>query len=123
MTGSGRPTDVYFGGTGYLNNGIYHPNGKLSTISRGIGGTYSQQLNARQLVSSIGGNWGTSLNYSHDSLGRITLVDSPNNNYDRTFTYDGVGRLKTDTGPWGSGTYTYDRLGNISQKTRRVEGG
>ena len=34
-------------------------------------------------------------------------------------TYDGVGRLKTANGPWGSGIYNYDTLGNIYQK---VEG-
>jgi RHS repeat-associated protein len=116
--GYGRPTDVYYGGTAYLSGAAYHPNSKLSTLNRGIGGTYTQQLNVRQLVSSIGGNWGTSVNYSYDTVGRITLIDSPNNNYDRTFTYDGAGRLKTDSGPWGSGSYTYDRLGNISQKTQ-----
>lgn len=69
--------------------------------------------------SSIGGNWGTSLAYSFDAAARITGIDSPNNSYDRTLTYDGVGRLKTASGPWGSGSYTYDRLGNITQ---RVEG-
>jgi RHS repeat-associated protein len=85
-------------------------------MARGSGGLYEQQLNPRQLVSYIGGNWGTSLSYSHDALGRVTRIDSPNNAYDRAFTYDGAGRLKTATGPWGSGGFSYDRLGNITQQ-------
>jgi hypothetical protein len=37
----------------------------------------------------------------------------------RSFTYDGNGRLLTSTGPWGtggaqaSGSYVYDALGNL----------
>ena len=114
--GYGRPTRVRYGSVDYLSNVVYHPNGKISTLNRGSGGLYQQHLNTRQLVSSIGGNWGTSLNYSHDAAGRITQIDSPNNTYDRTLTYDGAGRLKSARGPWGSGTYTYDLLGNLKQK-------
>ena len=117
--GYGRPTDIYYGASAYLSGTTYHPNGKIASLNRGSGGTYQQSLNARQLVSYIGGNWGTSLNYSFDAAGRITGIDSPNNNYDRILTYDGAGRLKTASGPWGSGTYSYDRLGNILQ---RIEG-
>jgi RHS repeat-associated protein len=85
-------------------------------MARGSGGLYEQQLNARQLVSYIGGNWGTSLSYSHDALRRVTRIDSPDNAYNRVFTYDGAGRLKTASGPWGSGGFSYDRLGNITQQ-------
>jgi RHS repeat-associated protein len=111
--GYGRPTDVYYGATAYLSGGSYYPNGKIASLNRGSGGTYQQNLNARQLVSYIGGNWGTSMSYGYDAAGHITLIDSPNNSYDRALTYDGVGRLKTSSGPWGSGSYSYDRLGNI----------
>ena len=115
--GYGRPTDAYFGSTVYLSAATYHPNGRLATLNRGTGGTYQQNLNARQLVSHIGGNWGTSMSYGYNAAGRITSIDSPNNSYDRTLTYDGVGRLKTASGPWGSGSYSYDRLGNIRTRT------
>jgi RHS repeat-associated protein len=115
--GYGRPTDVYFGSTVYLSSAAYHPNGKLASLNRGTGGTYQQNLNARQLVSYIGGNWGTSMSYGYDAAGRIISIDSPNDSYDRTLTYDGVGRLKTASGPWGAGNYSYDRLGNIRTRT------
>ena len=97
--GYGRPTGVSFGATAYLWNGVYHPNDKIHQILRGTdGGEFRQFLNARQLVSYVGGSWGTDMNYAHDAAGRITSIDSPNNEYDRTFTYDGVGRLRPRAG-------------------------
>jgi len=117
--GHGRPTAISFGAIAYLSNATYHPNGALAMLSRGTGGVYQQLLNARQLVSQIGGNWGTALTYAYDTAGRVTSIDSVDSNNKRTFTYDGVGRVKSATGPWGAGTYSYDRLGNLLQK---VEG-
>ena len=35
----------------------------------------------------------------------------------RAFTYDGLGRLSTASGPWGAGSYTYDLLNNIRSKS------
>jgi RHS repeat-associated protein len=117
--GYGRPMHVAYGSTYYLGTISYHPNGKISSLNRGNNGSYQQTLNSRQFVEYIGGNWGTSLYLYYDLAGHIYQIDSPNNNYDRMFTYDGVGRLKTASGPWGSGNYYYDKLSNLTQ---RVEG-
>src|SRR4029079_13567750 len=72
-------------------------------------------LNARQLVSTLGGNWGTSLSYAYDLNGRVSQITSPNSIYNRTFGYDGAGRLSSASGLWGSGSYTYDALNNMTQ--------
>jgi len=117
--GHGRPTGISFGAVAYLSGASYHPNGMLASLNRGNGGVYQQALNARQLISQIGGNWGTGLSYGYDAAGRVTSIDSPDGNNKRTFTYDGVGRVKAASGPWGAGAYSYDRLGNLIQK---VEG-
>ncbi|MEM9617327.1 MAG: hypothetical protein AAF936_05140, partial [Pseudomonadota bacterium] len=66
------------------------------------------------------------LAYAHDKNGRITIM----NNHavagqNRTFAYDGAGRLVTATGPWGTtgggapvvGSFEYDSLGNLRKKT------
>lgn len=63
--------------------------------------------------------------FSYDALGRLTVMDDhvvPGG--DRTYAYDGLGRLVSASGPWGSGDYTYDLLNNIREKalgTRTVE--
>jgi RHS repeat-associated protein len=117
VDGYGRPLGIKNGSTNYLQNASYHPNGKIDQLTRGNGGLYSQTLNARQLVSSVGGNWGTSLTYGYDGKGRVTSITSLNSQYNRTYGYDGAGRLNVASGSWGSGSYEYDALGNMTKTT------
>ena len=115
--GFGRPKKIQGNGTYYASHGSYHPNGKVHLLTRGNGDVYEQQLNARQLTSLIGSTYGDDLNYTYDVNGRVTQIDAvANNAFDRTLTYDGSGRLKTASGPWGSGSYYYDPLNNITSK-------
>jgi RHS repeat-associated protein len=115
VDGYGRLTSITSGATSYIQNVSYFPSGKISQLTRGNGGTFQQTLNARQLVSSVGGNWGTSLSYTYDLNGRVSQIASPNSIYNRTFGYDGVGRLISASGVWGSGSYTYDALSNMTR--------
>jgi RHS repeat-associated protein len=115
IDGHGRLTSISSGSTSYIQNVSYFPNGKISQLTRGNGGTFQQSLNARQLVSSVGGNWGTSLSYTYDLNGRVSQIISPNSIYNRTFGYDGAGRLISASGVWGSGSYTYDALNNMTR--------
>lgn len=115
VDGYGRLTSVGSGATSYIQNVSYFPNGKISQLTRGNGGTFQQSLNARQLVSTVGGNWGTSLSYAYDLNGRVSQITSPNSIYNRTFGYDGAGRLISASGVWGVGSYTYDALNNMKQ--------
>ena len=115
--GLGRTTQVKRGSTIYLNNIAYFANGEVETLNRGNGGVFTQTQNGRQLVDSIGSNWGETYAYTHDMNGRIETIDATTNNaYDRAFTYDGAGRLETATGPWGSGSFDIDKLGNLKQQ-------
>jgi RHS repeat-associated protein len=56
--------------------------------------------------------------YAHDANGRITsITDGAVTGQNRSFTYDGLGRLASAAGPWGAGVFAYDSLGNLRQKT------
>ena len=43
-------------------------------------------------------------------------MDSVVSGQNWTFGYDALGRLITASGPWGSGSFTYDPLGNVRQQ-------
>jgi len=59
--------------------------------------------------------------YSEDAVGNITQIhDAVSSAYDRTFAYDDINRLVTaNTGSslWGTGSYTYDAMGNMTSST------
>ncbi len=114
--GFGRPVSVKSGGATYLNNINYFANDTIKSLHRGNGGYYERNLNERQLVSYIGGNWGENLYYNYDALGRVIQIDSSDGNYNRLFDYDDAGRLTSASGPWGMGFYNYDKLNNITNK-------
>jgi RHS repeat-associated protein len=53
--------------------------------------------------------------YTYDGTGNLTAIaDSSDASFSRTLGYDGIGRLTSATGPWGSGTVAYDGVGNIT---------
>ncbi|WP_375206748.1 hypothetical protein [Hyphococcus sp.] len=67
---------------------------------------------------SGGANNVVRLNYDYDARRKVTSVtDDVNAGEDRAFTYDYNGRLLTASGPWGSGSFTYDALSNLRQQT------
>ncbi len=109
----------HYGSTTYLDGIEYHPNGQIDELNRGNGGIFDQDLNARQLVSSLGGNWGEAFSFTHDLNGRVTSIGAASDNaYERDFDYDGAGRLSAAdaSGAWGDGDYAYDFLNNLEQK-------
>ncbi|QTN30475.1 RHS repeat protein [Rhodoferax sp. AJA081-3] len=117
----GRPTQV----SGYVNSVSYWPSGQINQIAYANGTTTSYGQNARLWPSNFstqrGGTTYISSGYSYDGAGNLTNInDSVDNTYDRTLTYDGINRLSTVSGPWGSGTINYNGTGNI---TSQVFGG
>jgi YD repeat-containing protein len=61
----------------------------------------------------------TSIGYSYDNLGRLTERDLPATawyNIGREYTYDNFGRLVTAAGN-GTITYAYDALGRLASET------
>lgn len=59
--------------------------------------------------------------YVPDAAGNITLIhDVTDGSYDRSFGYDDLNRLttaNTGVGLWGTGSYAYDRMGNMVSTT------
>jgi RHS repeat-associated protein len=119
--GLGRATQAV-GSSNYATGLQYHPNNALSAFTYGNGYMFGQTLNTRQMpqqvTSVLGGTKAADLTFGYtlnDQINAITDAADPGNN--RTFTYDGLGRLLTSTGQWGSGAYVYDAVGNLRQRT------
>ncbi|MEO1323889.1 MAG: RHS repeat-associated core domain-containing protein [Pseudomonadota bacterium] len=121
--GFGEPRAVRQGATNYVSNISYHPNGTVSSATHRNTKTFTQSLTPRQQIYEIkvdGGIDGLYVHRTHtyDARGKITLADDHHvNQWDKTYGYDARGRLTTANGPWGTGSYTYDGLDNIRQKT------
>jgi RHS repeat-associated protein len=111
---------------GYASGFSYHPNGSIASLTYGNGRAYSVTQNDRQLPWELkvmnGGSTVAKYTHTYDANANIEAIDDGVNaaSYDRVMTYDDLDRLKTASGFWGSGSYSYDALGNILSKT---EGG
>ncbi len=107
----------------YASNIQYHPNGQIKQLKYANGHWLTQSLNARQLPleRKVSGNGFTVLHQRHNGYYRTgqikDLDDLRDRSLDRYFAYDGMGRLTSASGPWGTGSYKYDALGNLRQKT------
>ena len=122
VDGLGRAQSVTHNGANVATGMDYHANDAVSGLSYGNGQVFSQTLTARQeplrLHSVLGGNTALDLTYDYNKRGLIkSIVNGQDSSDNRVYGYDGGGRIKSSTGPWGSGTYYYDSLGNIRRKT------
>ncbi|WOI53025.1 RHS repeat-associated core domain-containing protein [Parvularcula sp. LCG005] len=115
----GRPTKAQkVASTIYASALTYHPNAAFKTMTMGNGKEVWYQQNGRQLLMQIYYQSAIRMYYYYDANGRVTSIDHDNaTDQDRTFTYDGHGRLLTAAGPWGAGGYKYDAVGNLRSKT------
>ncbi|MCL1037031.1 hypothetical protein L2750_07680 [Shewanella submarina] len=109
----------------YASSVNYHPNGQLSGFTYGNGIVRNITLDTTGRIDAITDSKGVnliSLDPSYDGndnlAGLIDWVDR-RNDID-TLTYDGMNRLLTANGRWGTGSYSYDGLGNI--ETRNLNG-
>lgn len=110
----GRPTQV----APYINSIDYYPGGQQKKLVYANGQQTDFTLNLRKWVeraktlSNV-----MDMEYIYDGMGntdRITdYIDSTNS---RTLGYDGVDRLISASGSWGSGSVSYDATGNIKTK-------
>ncbi len=119
--GLGQPTRARIAGFDHASGGTYHPSGGLLTLDYANGQSLTNEYFPRQLLKSTkvqkAGAYAVWFAYGHDNNGRITSInDGAVAGQNRTFAYDDVGRLTSATGPWGTGSFTYDSLGNIREK-------
>ncbi|WP_234409559.1 RHS repeat-associated core domain-containing protein, partial [Ideonella sp. B508-1] len=110
----GEPTQV---GT-YATSITRFPNGAVKSYTFGNGITHTLTQNVRGLPLLVSDSGTLKDQYSYDANANVIGIDDQQENLtDRTLTYDGLNRLKTANGIWGSGSFTYDVQDNIRSST------
>lgn len=113
----GRPSAI----AGYVNGVSYWPSGQIRQITYANGTVTNYNQNTRLWPSSftVAKGSGALLNasYTYDATGNLASIsDSVDSGYNRSFDYDGINRLTTANGPWGSGAISYSGAGNITSQ-------
>ncbi len=105
----------------YVSNIDYSPTGQLLKIQYGNGTqtSYSYNPNTLRLTNlttqSPSGKI-QDLNYSFDNVGNIAQLTDYVNTATQSFNYDDLNRLIQAQGSYGSFTYAYDSIGNMTSK-------
>ncbi|MCS6177672.1 RHS repeat domain-containing protein [Shewanella baltica] len=115
----GQPTKA----GSYATNVSYHPNGQIKQFTYGNGIVRKVALDTTGRIdaitdvkaSSVKNSLDPSYDYN-DNLARLIDWVDRNNDVDN-LVYDGVDRLKSADGKWGSGRYNYDGLGNVLSRS------
>lgn len=120
-SGFGERRSVRQGGTNYVSNINYHPNGIASSASYGNGIDHHLTLDVRQkpwrLKVLDGGTNLVFLKHTYTPRGKLSHIhDYVVAGQHRKFWYHPRGRLVQAEGPWGIATYKYDGLDNIRQR-------
>ena len=83
----------------------------------------SLTLDGRQLIGETkiaksGGDTAIWRTYTYEPRRKLeTLTDLVSATENRSFDYDDNGRLESASGPWGSGSFSYDAEGNLRGQT------
>jgi YD repeat-containing protein len=93
----------------------YHPSGSPASIrfANGVEETYSYDPNRYWLQQISDGP--VQLAYTHDGVGNVQSITDTRPQFNQTFTYDHVNRLRVVSG-WAANEYQYDALGNRTTK-------
>ncbi|HEV7764487.1 MAG TPA: DUF6531 domain-containing protein, partial [Thermoanaerobaculia bacterium] len=118
---AGRPYSAVSGATSIVTSASYLPFGPLKQVVFGNGTTRAMTFDSRYRPSTnvLTGPSGALASYAYapDPAGNIlSLHDELNHGYDRNFAYDDLNRLteaNSGTALWGTGTYSYDAMGNL----------
>ncbi|MBW8184294.1 hypothetical protein [Shewanella nanhaiensis] len=124
----GQPTKASEGSSrvNYASDVQYHPNGQLKQLTYGNGMVRNVALDTTGRIDAItdakGSAYQLNLDPSYDLNDNIhSVIDWVDRSNDiDNMSYDGLDRLKSADGKWGTGNYTYDGVGNI--KTRSISG-
>ena len=123
--GADRPSAVAWGATPLVTSASYLSFGPVREIVFGNGTTQTMTRDARYLPLTnqlvAGPVTLASYTYATDTGGNITEIhDATNGAWNRNFGYDDLNRLTSANGgasPWGTGTYSYDAMGNLTSTT------
>ena len=118
---AGRPASAVAGSTTIVSSAAYLPFGPMKQLSFGNGTTKTTTYDQRYRPADITLNGPSGplahSTYAEDNAGNITQIhDAMDPTYNRDFGYDDLNRLTTANSGislWGSGSYTYDAMGNM----------
>lgn len=113
----GRPTEAM----PFLASTTFHPSGPPNQILYANGAqtdiTLTSRLWTDRILTSHSGSV-VDLTYGYDGAGNVTgITDGIDLSSNRSLGYDGVNRLTSANGVWGTGTISYDATGNILSKS------
>jgi len=112
----GRPTQA----APYVSSVTYWPAGQMQSLTYQNGVVTNYALDQRlriQNMTTQGVNPISNLTYDYYPNSNVkTIADGIDSQYNRSFTYDGLDRLHIANGVWGTATYNYDGLGNITER-------
>jgi hypothetical protein len=105
----------------YAKSAKYHANGSLDSFTYGNNLTYKRALNSEQqpyeLSIKQGSSYKSRHRYLYDDNNNVDYIyDFTDRSYDIDLGYDGLDRLVSGSGKWGTGSFSYDDLGNILTK-------
>lgn len=113
----GQPTQA----GSYASEVTWHPNGMLAGYRLGNLIRHTLGQNVRGLPEDWvdqGAQTVLSDRYLYDANGNVTsITDGLGGANSRSMAYDGLDRLITTNGPWGSGSFGYDPLDNLRSST------
>jgi len=121
---------IYEGTTNYAQYTGYNALGQATRVTFGNGAltdyTYSNSGNANcpqhnfrvcKITTSLSSTTYQNLQYGYDPAGNITSITDPING-NQSFGYDEFNRLLSVTGPYGTISYTYDQIGNMTYNSQ-----
>jgi len=119
-----RPDSATDGTSPVITSASYLPFGPLTQLAYGNGTTKTMAFDARYRLTenTLTGPSGmiAGYTYAEDAAGNITQIhDAVDSTYNRDFAYDDLNRLITansGSSLWGSGSYTYDAMGNMRSR-------
>ncbi len=113
----GRATQV----APYVANITYHPSGEAKQITYANGQVTDYALNDRLWMKNIKTSGISNVvdqTYAYDNIGNVSAIaNAEDPDFNRSFDYDGLNRLTVANGIWGTGSISYDAMGNITNKT------
>jgi len=117
----GQINSVFSANTTYAEEAEYDVNGQLTHITYGNGTSTQHEYdpcNFRLTHIKTENNDGRlqNLSYIFDDIGNITNISDSVNTATQEFVYDGLSRLMSATGSYGTIPYSYDTIGNMLGK-------
>lgn len=109
----------------YVVNVDYSPAGQITKINYGNGTQTDYSYNSNNLRLTRITTKDPSLAllqdllYSYDNVGNITTIQDIAHSTSQNFTYDDLDRLTSASGAYGSFSYSYNAIGNITYKEER----